>query len=455
MIKLVDAIRLDRKTRLAIVGGGGKTTAMFRMARQFVTPVIVTTTTHLGIEQGAMADVHFALKDDALFPDLEKAIKENKVVLITGEPHDEERLGSIPSQFLVQLKAFVDEQDIPLIIEADGSRKLPIKAPAEREPVIPEWVNAVMVVVGLSSVGTTASEKTIHRFAHFSKITGINPGEEISFAHIEKMLVHSTGGLKRVPEGARKIALLNQADSAEMTTKAILTANRLVGAYDTALVASLKPDNNTVENIVGVKYCAERIAGVILAAGGASRYGQPKSLLEWKGETFIRRVAKTALAAGLDPVMVVLGATKQEIRDALRDLPVCFVENPNWEQGQSSSLRVAILALSEIACGGAIMLQADQPRVPTSLLKREFEMHAADISAIVIPRVDGHPSSPVLFDRQYFGNLLAIKGDRGGRALFIKHPKQWLDWDRPADLMDIDTPKDYQRLLEMDVQGED
>ena len=73
MIKLVDAIRLDKKTRLAIVGGGGKTTAMFQLARQFATPVIVTTTTHLGTEQGALADVHFALSDDAPFPDLDKA----------------------------------------------------------------------------------------------------------------------------------------------------------------------------------------------------------------------------------------------------------------------------------------------------------------------------------------------------------------------------------------------
>jgi molybdenum cofactor cytidylyltransferase len=445
MIKLVDAIRLDRKTRLAIVGGGGKTTAMFRLARQFVSPVIVTTTTHLGIEQGALADVHFALKDDAPFPELEKAIRENQVVLITGEPHDDERLGSIPDHILTQLKVFVDEQGLPLIIEADGSRKLPIKAPSEKEPVIPEWINAVLVVVGLSSVGTPSSEETIHRFVHFSKITGIKPGEAISFEHIEKMLVHQMGGLKRVPKGARRIALLNQADCVEITERAIVSANRLVGAYDAALVASLKTTDSA-----GVKYCAEKVAGIILAAGGASRYGQPKSLLDWQGETLIRRVAKTALAAGLDPVVVVLGATVQAIRDELSDLPIQFVENQDWSQGQSSSLRVAIREVGGFACGGVIMLQADQPRVPVTLLQREVEMHASDISAIVIPRIDGHPSSPVLFDRQYFGGLLAIKGDRGGRALFGKYPKQWLDWDTPEDLIDIDTQEDYQRLLGMD-----
>ena len=201
--------------------------------------------------RGALADVHFELKDDAIFPDLEKAIRENQVILITGEPHGDERLSSIPAHILTQLKAFVDKQDIPLIIEADGSRKLPIKAPGEKEPVIPDWVNAVAVVAGLSSVGTLASEKTIHRFTHFSKITGINPGEAISFEHIQKMFVHPTGGLKRVPEGARRIALLNQADSVELTAEAIQSANRLLGMYDIALVASLKPECHTDNRLGG------------------------------------------------------------------------------------------------------------------------------------------------------------------------------------------------------------
>ncbi|MDX9864836.1 MAG: selenium cofactor biosynthesis protein YqeC, partial [Anaerolineaceae bacterium] len=412
------------------------------------TPVIVTTTTHLGTEQGALADIHFTLADDAPFPDLEKAISENQVVLLTGEPHAGERLGSIPSRMLAQLKIFVEEKNIPLLIEADGSRKLPIKAPAEKEPVIPGWVNAVVVVVGLSSVGEPATMETIHRFAHFSKITGIKAGEAVLFEHIEKLLTHPLGGLKGIPEDARRMVLLNQADDETLTREAASLADRLVGLYDVVLTASLKPAGRVEGGVSGVKRCAERIAGIILAAGGASRYGRPKSLLAWQGETLIRRIVKTALAAGLDPVVVVLGAATAAIRAELAGLPVQFVENPMWEQGQSSSLRTGIEVVSAGICGGAIMLQADQPRVPVELLQREIEHHAGDPVSIVIPRVDGHPSSPVLFDRRYFDDLLAIKGDQGGRALFEKYPKQWLDWNDPTDLMDIDTPEDYQRLLE-------
>ena len=231
-------------------------------------------------------------------------------------------------------------------------------------------------------------------------------------------------------------------------------ADRLIGVYDTALVSSLKPDGGGGSCAAGVKYCAERIAGIILAAGGASRYGQPKSLLVWQEETLIRRVVRTALATGLAPVVVVAGSIVKAIREELDDLPVHFVVNPDWEQGQSSSLRAAINAVSGFQCGGAIMLQADQPRVPKALLKREIKLHAGNLSAIVVPRIDGHPSSPVLFDQRYFDDLLSIKGDQGGRALFSKFPVQWLDWDERTDLMDIDTPEDYLKLLEMDNSGE-
>ena len=238
MIKIIDAVRLDNNSKLAFVGSGGKTTAMFQLARQFEAPVIVTTTTHLAVEQGELADVHYALAENAPFPALEQAIQENQVILLTGEPHSDARLGSIPAQILAQLKSFVDEHGIPLLLEADGSRKLPIKAPAEKEPVIPEWVNAVCVVVGLSSAGRMVTAETVHRVEQFVKITGARMNEPLLFDHMEKMLLHPLGGLKGIPAGARRIVLLNQADSEAVIAKVKILADRLVGVYDSVLVAS-------------------------------------------------------------------------------------------------------------------------------------------------------------------------------------------------------------------------
>lgn len=89
---------------------------------------------------------------------------------------------------------------------------------------------------------------------------------------------------------------------------------------------------------------AMSIAGVILAAGSASRIGQPKLLLPWKGEALIRHAARTAVSC-LNPVVVVTGAWEKEIRDALKDLPVKMVHNAEWAEGQSTSVRAGINSL--------------------------------------------------------------------------------------------------------------
>jgi molybdenum cofactor cytidylyltransferase len=75
-------------------------------------------------------------------------------------------------------------------------------------------------------------------------------------------------------------------------------------------------------------------------------------------------------------------------------------------------------------------------------------MHCGSLAPIIAPLVSGQRSNPVLFDRDTFGDLLALEGDQGGRALFSRYPVQWLPWHDVNLLLDIDTPEDYQRLTE-------
>ena len=89
----------------------------------------------------------------------------------------------------------------------------------------------------------------------------------------------------------------------------------------------------------------EHTAGIILAAGGSSRFGQPKPLLDWHGKPFVRAVAETALAAGLSPVVVVTGANAEQVENAIRDLPVSIIRNQDWQDGQSTSIRAGLRSL--------------------------------------------------------------------------------------------------------------
>ena len=192
---------------------------------------------------------------------------------------------------------------------------------------------------------------------------------------------------------------------------------------------------------------AEPVAGIVLAAGGSNRLGRPKQLLEWHSEAMVRKVALTALDAGLSPVIVVIGAYREEVQAVLANLPVDLIYNPDWMSGQSTSLAAGLRGLPNDA-GAAIFLLADQPQAPATLARSLVERHTETLAPIIVPLVDGQRGNPVLFDRQTFPDLLGLQGDTGGRALFSRYPVAWLPWHDARLLLDIDTPEDYQSLLE-------
>ncbi|UYN89264.1 MAG: nucleotidyltransferase family protein [Anaerolineales bacterium] len=191
---------------------------------------------------------------------------------------------------------------------------------------------------------------------------------------------------------------------------------------------------------------SEQIAGVILAAGESKRLGQPKQLLDWKGKPFVRQVAETALAARLDPVVVVTGAAAAEVSAVLDGLPVRIVHNAHWAQGQSSSVKAGLAAVPPQAAA-AIFMVVDQPQLPVRLLDALQEHYAEQRPPIIATLVDGKRTNPVLFDRSTFADFDSLEGDTGGRALFSKHQVTWYPWLDTSLVFDVDTSEDYERLL--------
>ncbi len=191
----------------------------------------------------------------------------------------------------------------------------------------------------------------------------------------------------------------------------------------------------------------EIVAGVMLAAGSASRMGRPKQLLDWGGRPLVRAAAEEALAAQLDPLLVVVGAAADEVTAALAGLPVTIVPCPDYAAGQSASLRAGIAALGQ-RVDAAIVLLADQPFVTAAIVRRIAEEWRATGAAIVAPVYRGVRGNPVLFARALFPELLGISGDQGARAVIAADPARvatvHFDDDRP--LADIDTPEEYARL---------
>ncbi|MEN8172907.1 MAG: selenium cofactor biosynthesis protein YqeC [Chloroflexota bacterium] len=436
-LTLKHALRLTPKPRVAFVGGGGKTTSLFHLARQLA-PVIVCASTHLSLDQISQADQHFILDslDDTRQLD---GISPMGVILLTG-PIEGERTRGLSGEIFSWLREFCDRQALPLLIEADGSRQRPLKAPAEYEPVIPDFVDHVIVVAGLLGVGNPLTSKWVHRPERFSSLSGLPLGEPITIQALARVLTHAKGGLRSIPPHARRIALLNQADTPLAQAEAGHLASILRSSYELVITASVGE---------GVIHAAHsRVAGVILAAGQAKRYGLPKQLLLWHGRPLIWHVANTALNSGLSPVVVVSGAYTSELKTALAGLPVEIVENTAWRTGQSSSVRGGIQALGTRA-EAAVFLLADQPQIPTTLIHSLVDTHAQTGSPIIAPIIDGQRSNPVLFDKALFPDLKMLSGDVGGRQLFSRYKPHWLPWFDDRLLIDIDTPDDYQRLLDL------
>jgi molybdenum cofactor cytidylyltransferase len=433
-------LRLSPTNKIALSGSGGKTTLMFQLAKEFNSRVILTTSTHLALDQLSAADIHFSVQTLADLSDLKQDINGN-ILLFTGNQVEPNRVEGPGEEVLLGLNDLADDWNCPLIIEADGSRQLPIKAPAVHEPPIPDFVDTVIVSVGLSGLGKPLSGRWVHRPELFSQLVGVPLGTEITSKHLGKAICSANGGLKNIPSGSRKILFINQIDSFPNWRTFHEQLDAFLDVFNAVAFAVLE-DQLLLE-------VHERIGGIVLAAGGSTRFGSPKQLLDWKGTPLIQHITRIAREGGLKPVLAILGADHEEISQALEGSRVEIIPNQNWEEGQSTSVKAGIDALPE-EIGGVIILLVDQPFISPKLIKKIKQSHAISQENIILPKVGEQQANPVLFDRNTFDDLRGLEGDVGGRAIFERYPPRKVKWDDVRILKDIDTPDDYQNLLAME-----
>lgn len=192
-----------------------------------------------------------------------------------------------------------------------------------------------------------------------------------------------------------------------------------------------------------------RIAAVVLAAGRSRRMGTlNKLLIGVDGKPMVRHAVDAALAAGLAPVVVVTGHEREKVTAALAGLPVSLVDNPDYAEGLSTSLKAGLGILPPEAEGALICL-ADMPRVSAAELKRlAGAFDPREGRAIVVPTRHGKRGNPVLWARQFFAEMRAVAGDVGARHLIGAYPELVAEIEMEGDgvLTDIDTPQALAKL---------
>lgn len=189
---------------------------------------------------------------------------------------------------------------------------------------------------------------------------------------------------------------------------------------------------------------SKKVAGVILAAGGSSRFGEIKQLLPWKNKNIINTVVETAALAGLDPILVVLGANAGLIQASLDNETIQVVTNPDWDKGQSTSLKAGVAAIRQTV-DGVLFLLCDQPHLTLNLVNAVVE-EGLRSGKVVTPIIDDRRANPVYFPASCFPLFDTLEGDAGGRQIISACPHTTLPWLDDWMARDIDTPEDYRAL---------
>jgi molybdenum cofactor cytidylyltransferase len=439
------ALRIQPKEVVAFVGGGGKTSAMFRLADELVAEGrrgVTTTTTRIFSSQIALAPHHLVHAREQATPQLIDALTRQFThhphILVVGEPDHEigKAFGVAPD--VVEAIAAIPGVDF-ILNEADGSRMRPFKAPADHEPVVPDCTTLLVPVVGADVLGRSLTKKYVHRPERVAELARVEVGVEVTPEIVASVLAHPLGGLKGLPAGARAGPLVNKVESSGELSAAREIARHLLAhsKVDAVAIGAVQREDPVIE-------ARGRVAAIVLAAGGSKRFGRPKQLLPWEGDTLLGHAVDVALASGAEPVVVVLGHHADACRAALGGRPVRVVVNLEWAEGQSTSVRAGLTALPANVSGSLFTL-VDQPGVTPDLIKALIERHQATLAPAVWPEYQGQRGNPVLFDRDVFPHLARLKGDTGGRPVLqaqAPHAERVTVSD-PGVLFDIDTPDDY------------
>jgi probable selenium-dependent hydroxylase accessory protein YqeC len=212
--KLSNALALEAREHLALVGGGGKTKLMFALAEELCQAkkrVVTTTTTKIWHREAMISpSVAFIQSDSSWRDRLRKEVQRHGYAFLAQSLLESGKVNGISPSLADEL--YNENAMDYLIVEADGSAGHPVKAPAEHEPVIPSSVTKVVGMLGLEAMGQQVGPEIVFRVEHFRKLTGLITGQRITPSVLSKLFLDPDGLFKGTPVSAKRIAFLNKLD---------------------------------------------------------------------------------------------------------------------------------------------------------------------------------------------------------------------------------------------------
>lgn len=413
---------------ISVVGGGGKTSLVFRLTEELVSlgkTVIVTTTTHMSYEP----ERPFA--EDGKIVKVRKDL-EKYGYTVAASKHTEgsvQKIKSLPDGYLQKLKP---ECDV-MIIEADGAKGLPLKAPADWEPVIPQIADMVIGVMGLDCIGKKMKD-TVHRPELAAQLLGKSVEDRVAEEDLIKIAGSPLGLKKNVGDREYRV-FLNKTDLLSDTQIPDRIINSLKRKSIHAACHSLKPG------------FGKKMAIVILAAGNSRRFGKNKLLYPVDGDPmFLKTLRKAILIQSRRKEhigCVVVVTQYPEIQQQAEKAGAKVIWNSFPEEGIASSLRLGLEEIcKEQNQDSCLFMVADQPWIKTESLEGLIQSFWDSGKGMAAASVNGEPGNPCIFSEKYYPELMKLTGDKGGKRVIKAHPEDvgLFEIKDRKELTDVDEP---------------
>ena len=193
-------------------------------------------------------------------------------------------------------------------------------------------------------------------------------------------------------------------------------------------------------------------AGIVLAAGMSTRLGRPKHLIKIGGKTLLSRVVTAALESELAEIVLVLGPEADQVLVALGSVAnherLRTVINEKYQDGMAGSLQAGLATVQE-QYPAVMFLLGDQPLIDAEAINSLLRYFWSADRDICVPVQGGKRGNPVCFSRRFYGQILALQGDKGAREIIAGHPEDVLlvEIENPSFFLDIDCAEDLEKLL--------
>jgi molybdenum cofactor cytidylyltransferase len=191
-----------------------------------------------------------------------------------------------------------------------------------------------------------------------------------------------------------------------------------------------------------------KIALLILAAGESKRMSGIKQLLPWKNTSLLGHTIEQALQSKGDQVYVVLGAHANKIAPTIAHYNIQTIENTNWKNGLGNSIAAGVQYIKENQdhYDAILITLADQPLIDAAYYNELIAAYSQKEAKIIASETNSKPSVPALFDALYFDKLSQLHQDQGAKEILVNAQKEVYRLPATANLIDLDTPSDYEQL---------